>query len=769
MSLQLRRSRLLLPFLGLASFALVATVGCHRDPNVRKQKYLESGDRYEKTGKHKEATIQYANALKIDPNFADAHYSLSRTYLAMGNPLAAYGELLKAVDLKPGNVKARIELGLMQLQGNVPDKALEQAKAVIAIDPKNSDAYALMAGIARRKGDPVEALKDIQQALTLDPNRSEYHSQLAMLQAAESAAAPDKATEATAELRKAIELNPKNIVAHLVLSGMLEKSGDIAGAEQQNIAAIQAVPTDISARASLAGVYRRAGDQAKVQQTLREAAEANPDNEDAVGMLKDYLIQTKQLDLAETSYAELTSKFPKSTQVQVAYADVLATRGEFDKLRPVVANLIKADGNNPQVEVLNSAILLKDNKLNEAFDQLQKGAKNSPENVQIQIALAKVATLKGDSALSESSYQQAVRLQPRSIEAQTGMAMIASRKGDAAKLSQVADTTLEYHPDFLQAYLWRATAEANQKQFDKAIADLQFVIQKDPKNSGAMVELGQIYLHEGKGAEANTLLVKALDTNPESLSALNMLVSSDLAAKQPAKAIARVQEQIAKSPKNAALYDELALVQFATKDVKGARDSARTAMQLSPADGRAVQMFAQTSAQLGDVDGAIAAWQQWDTAHPNNPQAISMLAVLEDQKGDHAKAEAYYKKSLDLQPDQAMAQNNLAYTMVENGGNLDTALSLAQSARRTLPHSSATADTLAWVYFHKDRYTSARDLFEEAIKGDPENASIHYHLGLTYSKLSDKANATKELKKAISLDPDKPVGKLAAEALAKLG
>ena len=55
------------------SLVLLFSVGCHRDPNVRKQKYLESGQHYEKDGKYKEAVIQFSNALKIDRNFGAAH------------------------------------------------------------------------------------------------------------------------------------------------------------------------------------------------------------------------------------------------------------------------------------------------------------------------------------------------------------------------------------------------------------------------------------------------------------------------------------------------------------------------------------------------------------------------------------------------------------------------------------------------------------------------------------------------------------------------
>ena len=42
----------------LLSLALLS--GCHRDPNVRKHKYLESGERYSAQGKYREAAIQFS-------------------------------------------------------------------------------------------------------------------------------------------------------------------------------------------------------------------------------------------------------------------------------------------------------------------------------------------------------------------------------------------------------------------------------------------------------------------------------------------------------------------------------------------------------------------------------------------------------------------------------------------------------------------------------------------------------------------------------------
>jgi tetratricopeptide (TPR) repeat protein len=128
-----------------------------------------------------------------------------------------------------------------------------------------------------------------------------------------------------------------------------------------------------------------------------------------------------------------------------------------------------------------------------------------------------------------------------------------------------------------------------------------------------------------------------------------------------------------------------------------------------------------------------------------------------------------YKKTLALNSSDPEASNNLAYLMVENGQNVDVALSLAQGARRAMPNSPETADTLAWIYYYKGNYIAARDLLEDILKTNPDNASMHLHLGMTYIKMDRKADAVLQLKKAVAIDPNGKAGKDANDALAKLG
>ena len=94
---------------------------------------------------------------------------------------------------------------------------------------------------------------------------------------------------------------------------------------------------------------------------------------------------------------------------------------------------------------------------------------------------------------------------------------------------------------------------------------------------------------------------QALEKDPNSARALATLVTYDLQAKQPAKAIARVQAQIAKVPGNGGFYDLLAVLQYQTKDYKGALDNARKAMRLSPSSAGPVQTYVQSEIALGDL------------------------------------------------------------------------------------------------------------------------------------------------------------------------
>jgi Tfp pilus assembly protein PilF len=747
-----------------ASLALGFTTGCSRDPNKQKLKYLESGKRYADEGKLKEATIQFSNALKVDRNFADAHYELAKVYIKQGSMLPGYAELLRTVDLAPNNVKARIDLGNLQLAGNAPDKATEQARAILALDSNNADAYALLSNIAARKGDVAESTRQIEKALSIDPKRAAFHTAYGLLQSTN----PANAGQAEEQMRQAVQLDNKNVASHIVLAVMLQRKGDLAGALQEMNAAVVADPKNVIARSSLADLYLRQNNAAKAEETLRKAAEDLPEDSTAADLLATYYIRTNQLDRGAASYSDLVSKYPKSAPLKLSYARILILKKDLPKAKEVGQELAKSDSGIPEVAVLNGMMMLNDGKANEAFDTLQKAAKASPDNVQVKIWLGRAARAKGDIPAAQQAFRDATRLAPKNTEAQEGLAQISLDRQDFTTLAQVGEATIASNPQSGNGYLWRGMAEGSQKQYERAEADFKEAIKVEPNNPNGYFELAQLRLIQKNIPEGRSLLEQTLARNPNSSRALRLLATTYMVEKQPAKAIARVQDQIAKTPQNGDMYNLLSQLQGATGDNAGALASGEKALQLNPNDPVAVVAYTRALLTGGDANKALAKWQQWTVDHPNDSQGFTVLGSLQEAQGNRDQAMASYKKALQIQPEQPIAANNLAYLMVETGQNTDVALSLAQIARRAMPNAPSTADTLAWAYYHKGNFTSARDLLEEAVKADPNNAALHYHLGLTYSKLSNSADATLHLKKAVALAPNSQTAKDAEKALGQL-
>jgi tetratricopeptide (TPR) repeat protein len=192
-------------------------------------------------------------------------------------------------------------------------------------------------------------------------------------------------------------------------------------------------------------------------------------------------------------------------------------------------------------------------------------------------------------------------------------------------------------------------------------------------------------------------------------------------------------------------------------------------MELDPSDDNAKRSYTQAEISLGEVEPAIQMWKHWSDEHPHDAASPAMLGMLYEASGDNGPAMEAYERSLRIEPNQPIACNNLAYLIVENKGNLDRALALAQTAHQRMPASADTTDTLAWVYFQKGSYEQALDLLKQAAGQDEANASVQFHLGMTLSRLNRKAEAADHLRRASTLSNDPALAQDAQRELNRLG
>jgi tetratricopeptide (TPR) repeat protein len=272
------------------------------------------------------------------------------------------------------------------------------------------------------------------------------------------------------------------------------------------------------------------------------------------------------------------------------------------------------------------------------------------------------------------------------------------------------------------------------------------------------VQLGTVQLAQKHYPEAERFYLQALDKDPSSTAGLNGLMRTYIAQKQPDKAIAAANAQVAKSP-NSNLYDLLGTALYELKkDYPGAEVALRKAVDLDKNNIDALQKLGKVQVLKGSTDQAIALYQQSVKDNPHEVGFYILLGELYESKQNWDQAKAMYQQALGVSPDNPLASNNLAYVILEQGGNVDVAMNMAQTARRAMPNAGNFADTLGWAYYQKGIYQSAINQFQEALRlneknGTPDDAVVHYHLGLAYQKANQNALARQQLEKAVKLKP----------------
>jgi len=190
-----------------------------------------------------------------------------------------------------------------------------------------------------------------------------------------------------------------------------------------------------------------------------------------------------------------------------------------------------------------------------------------------------------------------------------------------------------------------------------------------------------------------------------------------------------------------------------------AETALKKATQLDKGNADAWLKLSQVQAARGEVEDAI---RTADSGLQDNPQQVPLYLLkgkFYEFKNNPDKARQCYQAALELNPQSPQASNDMAFLLTQTGGNLDVALSLAQTARRGMPDSPNAADTLGWVLYQKGAYKSAIEAFRQAIdlsqkSRSHESPTLHFHLGLAYQRDGQSTLARQQLQQVLKIDPN---------------
>ncbi len=131
-----------------------------------------------------------------------------------------------------------------------------------------------------------------------------------------------------------------------------------------------------------------------------------------------------------------------------------------------------------------------------------------------------------------------------------------------------------------------------------------------------------------------------------------------------------------------------------------------------------------------------------------------MAAILHEKRGDRPTGEAgYTRRSWQATPVPASRPTTSPGSTRTKDGST-TRCGWREIAQEQLKRRPEGDDTLGWVQLRRGVTADAIASFTRAVGRSPNNPVYHYHLGLAYLKMGDKARGRDELQRALTLSPD---------------
>lgn len=219
------------------------------------------------------------------------------------------------------------------------------------------------------------------------------------------------------------------------------------------------------------------------------------------------------------------------------------------------------------------------------------------------------------------------------------------------------------------------------------------------------------------------------------------------------------------APENADVLQLRAIVAHKSGDTAKAIRLAKRAFEIAPGTAQLLDVVAYSNA-AGETTNAIRVLSSWLDDHPNDVAALLALAEIQQATRQLDEAMAQYKRILEVQDDNTIALNNLAWYLREQ--NPKQALEYAKRSAKISPDSPEVLDTLAVVMYLNNDMEGAKRTIALALRKGSANPSISYHGAMIHAETGNKNTARDTLQRLLSKGESFPEEAAARKLLAEL-
>jgi tetratricopeptide (TPR) repeat protein len=628
--------------------------GCG-SPEQRAQGYYERGMALLAKNDDLNARVELTTAVKFKSDLLEAWRALSGIDERTKSNAALFQDLRRIVELDPNDLDARLKLVRILVGGNASEAALKLVEAANEGDKPNAELHALKGVILLKTNDAAGGVREAQKALDIDP---------------------------------------KNVDAIMLLAAKKNADGDADGAIKL-LDAAPASPKDDTGIAILKmQAYGRKGDSLKVEALLRTLIAQNPSEPLFRNQLVQLYVAQKRFDDAEkelrtTADANLTNSKAGLDLVRFLITVKGAASGESE----LVAR-IKAGGDVFDYQIALAELDFAQNNMTDAAQVLQ------------------------DLAKSASTPD-------RKLAAQNKLAEFYVSKANYAAAEPLIGEILEKDRRNTTGLRLRAAIRIERGQFDSAIADLREALNDQPKSTQLLLLMAAAYQRSGKNELAERQYADALKASGLDPNVALRYVAFLQGRGDAARAEDVLTEVIGRSPRNTQVLGALAQVRLGRQNWTGALAVADVVSRLADGRGLSDQIRASALAGQSKFDESIAALQDAHAAAPDAVQPVVSLVNTYVRLKQPDKAEALLQDMLKKYPDNAeilvlMGQTKLAQNKP------DDAIQNYKTAVQKQPKDPNGYSALSDLYVRQKNYGSAAEVIQAGLHEQPNNLNFRF-------------------------------------------
>ncbi|MGA2114513.1 MAG: tetratricopeptide repeat protein [Bryobacteraceae bacterium] len=510
--------------------------------------FEELANLYVETNRLADAEQQAQDMLKQDPDNLGAHRMLGRVYTKIAGAQQGHVDesyLRKAVEQylwitqkAPKDSESWVMLGKLQSFSNNPTEAEKAYNAAIAANPDDEEALAGLATLYSEMGDNNKALEKLKTLVDKNPNE---HTLAILAQQYEQMEDFKDAAEA---LKKAVALAPDDDHLQAELAEVLSQTGRYDEALTIYKRLADQDSRDWRYPFGMAQIYMQQHDYGQAAAALAKAKALDPADLNIRGAEVELLAAQHKTDEEIAALKRILSDTerrnyrPQDIQSRVAFLDQLARAyREVEQYQQAVDTLEQISVLDPNLAPKVSAEIVETwrtfaKDLPSAMKEADSALKKFPKDPIVIEAHANALADSGKIDQAAAEMHALVGSGPRAFSIQINLAEIyerGKRWDDMSKALDAADKALDgdklaSQDDRATIAFMRGARLERMKKYDASEAEFRKSIDLSPKNAGALNYLGYMLADRNERLdEAYSLVKKALDLEPDNGAYLDSL------------------------------------------------------------------------------------------------------------------------------------------------------------------------------------------------------------------------------------------------------